>query len=47
MKVYLVYNVDPSYMDNFLMDIFSSREKAEACAFITIDKTHIVEWEVE
>ena len=47
MKVYLVYNVDPSYMESFLMDIFSSREKAEAYAFGTIYKTRIVEWEVK
>ena len=46
-KVYLVYNVDPKYMDSFLEIIFALKGDAEAYAAVRGEKTNIQEWGVE
>jgi hypothetical protein len=47
MKVYLVYNIDPQYMDSFLEKIFSTYDEALAYQVCSKEKVNIQEWEVE
>jgi hypothetical protein len=47
MTVYLVFNVDPKYMESFLVNIFSTYEAALSYKEGSKDLMNIQEWGVD